>query len=65
MPMLRVENCPMLVKHHGCLKMVVPSQDGNYHQMAKQFQENSKMKVFPNNIAVYNELFSWGRIIKS
>ncbi len=35
------------------------TQDGNYRKMAKQFQENAKMKVFSDDNNVYNELFSW------
>jgi hypothetical protein len=44
-----VKTCPMLVKHHGFFKMIVLSLDGTYHQMAKQFQENFKVKVFFEN----------------
>jgi hypothetical protein len=42
---LRVENCPMFVKHHVFLEMLIPSLDGSYRQMAKQSHENYRMKV--------------------
>jgi hypothetical protein len=32
--------------------MVAPSLDGNYHQMAKQYEENSKVKLFFNGSTV-------------
>jgi hypothetical protein len=48
----------MLVKHHGCYDMVIPSLDDSYSQMAKQFQNNSKVKVFfdDNTINMLNYL---------
>ncbi len=42
----------MLVKHHGCWETVVSSLNGNYRYMAKQFQDNSKVKVFSNDSIV-------------
>jgi predicted small secreted protein len=44
-PLLKVENCPMLVKHHGCEETILPSVDGSYCQMAKQSHENYRMKM--------------------
>ncbi len=50
-PLLRVEKCLMLVKHHGCWEIVILSLVGSYCQMAKQSHENDKMKmVFEGNI---------------
>ncbi len=39
----------MLVKHHGCYETIILSLDGSYHEMAKQSQENSRVKVFFDN----------------
>ncbi len=55
---LRVENCPMFVKHHVYQKMVIPSLDGSYCQMTKQLHENYKMKVlFDCNIVNTTDYF--------
>jgi hypothetical protein len=50
---LKVENCFMFVKHHGCYKTVIPSLDDNYRQMVKQSHENDNMKLVFNGSIIY------------
>ncbi len=66
MSLLKVKNCPLLVKHHGCLDMVMPSMDGSYYQMGNESRENYKMKVvYDGSIVNIMNYFHGGRIIRS